>query len=84
MDHLVRRATLALFSVDLEPQLHGLRVFDFVLGDEARDRAEPGASEGEGAVMAADSFERDAILFERVLDGMRFGNTNMDIAKLDA
>ena len=38
---------------------------------------------GEGAVMAADSFERDAILFERVLDGMRFGNTNMDIAKLD-
>ena len=34
---------------------------------------------GEGAVMAADSFERDAALFERVLQGMRVGNPNLDI-----
>jgi twitching motility protein PilJ len=34
---------------------------------------------GEGAVMAADSFERDAALFERVLQGMRNGNPNLDI-----
>jgi len=37
---------------------------------------------GEGAVMAADSFERDAVLFERVLDGMRFGNPNLDIEQI--
>ena len=37
---------------------------------------------GEGAVMAADSFERDAVLFERVLDGMRFGNPNLDIQQI--
>ncbi len=38
---------------------------------------------GEGAVMAADSFERDAVLFERVLDGMLFGNPNLSIQKID-
>lgn len=37
---------------------------------------------GEGAVMAADSFERDAVLFERVLEGMRFGNPNLDIEQI--
>lgn len=38
---------------------------------------------GEGAVMAADSFERDAALFQRVLDGMRNGNANLDIERVD-
>jgi twitching motility protein PilJ len=37
---------------------------------------------GEGAVMAADSFERDAVLFERVLDGMQYGNPNLGIEKI--
>ncbi|MFQ3229057.1 methyl-accepting chemotaxis protein [Reinekea sp.] len=37
---------------------------------------------GEGAVMAADSFERDAALFERVLQGMRVGNENLDIVQV--
>lgn len=37
---------------------------------------------GEGAVMAADAFERDAALFERVLDGMRNGNPNLDIQQV--
>lgn len=38
---------------------------------------------GEGAVIAADSFERDAVLFERVLDGMRFGNTNLAVSQIE-
>ncbi|MHA7880736.1 MAG: methyl-accepting chemotaxis protein [Saccharospirillum sp.] len=38
---------------------------------------------GEGAVMAADSFERDAALFQRVLDGMINGNDNLDIRRVD-
>jgi twitching motility protein PilJ len=38
---------------------------------------------GEGAVMAADSFERDAALFQRVLDGMLNGNANLDIDRVD-
>ena len=37
---------------------------------------------GEGAIMAADSFERDAVLFERVLDGMLYGNPNLDIKQI--
>ncbi len=36
---------------------------------------------GEGAVMAADSFGRDAALFGRVLDGMTNGNLDMGIQK---
>lgn len=38
---------------------------------------------GEGAVMAADSFERDAALFQRVLEGMINGNDNLDIRRVD-
>ncbi len=38
---------------------------------------------GEGAVMAADSFERDAALFQRVLEGMLNGNPNLDIERVD-
>ncbi|MDN3650656.1 methyl-accepting chemotaxis protein [Reinekea marina] len=38
---------------------------------------------GEGAVMAADSFERDAALFARVLQGMRLGDDNLDIQKVE-
>ncbi|TCS43219.1 methyl-accepting chemotaxis protein [Reinekea marinisedimentorum] len=37
---------------------------------------------GEGAVMAADSFERDAVLFQRVLDGMRFGDPAIGVDKI--
>lgn len=38
---------------------------------------------GDGAVMAADSFERDAALFQRVLDGMRNGNDNLGINRVE-
>jgi len=38
---------------------------------------------GEGAVMAADSFERDAALFQRVLEGMLNGNPNLDIQRVE-
>ncbi|MCH8531437.1 MAG: methyl-accepting chemotaxis protein [Saccharospirillum sp.] len=38
---------------------------------------------GEGAVMAADSFERDAALFQRVLEGMINGNDNLDIRRVE-